>query len=178
MDDLNNVTSQRCSFSLLASHLLGRTKKWNASNTNAGGWDSSTMRTYLNSNVFNALPRQWRAMIKTVQVLASAGGTSATIKTSEDKLFLFSRAEVGFDVSAVPYTNEVDAGAEKKTFELFTDNNSRIKKTYNNTGSAGIWWLRSPDASNSTYFCNVYNNGNSSSNSASNGNSISFGFCI
>lgn len=158
--------------------LMNATRGMNSSNTNAGGWDSCAMRTHLNSNIFEALPRQWRAMIKTVEVLASAGGTSATINTSEDKLFLFSRAEVGFNATNVPYSNEVDADAEELTFSIFTDNNSRIKKTYNGTGSAGGWWLRSPDASSSTNFCFVGGNGLSYSHSAYGGNYISFGFCI
>lgn len=159
--------------------LMNTARAMNGSNTNAGGWDSSTMRTYLNERVFPALPRQWRVMIKPVEVLASAGGTSATIKTSEDKLFLFSRAEVGFDVSVVPYTNEVDVDAETKTFSLFTDNSSRIKKTYNNTGSAAGWWLRSPEASHTYTFCNVTNTGGSTYINANlDYYCISFGFCI
>ena len=158
--------------------LMNANYQMNSSNTNVGGWDSSKMRTYLNESVFPALPRQWRAMIKTVEVLASAGNTSATIKTSEDKLFLFSRAEVGFNTTAVPYSNEVDADAEEVTFSLFTDNNSRIRKTYNGTGSAGSWWLRSPEASNTTNFCLVHTNGYSTNSNANTNNGVSFGFCI
>jgi hypothetical protein len=138
------------------------------------------MRTYLNGTVFNALPLQWQSMIKSVDVKSSIGNTSATIDTTSDKLFLFSYAEVGFGTNEVPYKNEVDSGAEQVTFSLFTSNASRIKKTYNGEGGAQNWWLRSPNASNSTNFCNVYNNGSANNNYANAGNTygVAFGFCI
>ena len=136
------------------------------------------MRTWLNETIFAALPRQWQSMIKIVQVRSSIGETKADISTSNDRLFLLSRAEVGFNVSDVPYKDEVDPDAENVTFALFTDNNSRIKKTYNGTGSASNWWLRSPEASGSSSFANVNNNGNSNNNNASNSYGVAFGFCI
>ncbi|MBE6683479.1 MAG: hypothetical protein E7595_04915 [Ruminococcaceae bacterium] len=150
----------------------------NSSNTNVGGWATSKMRKYLNETVYPALPIQWQTMIKTVDVLSSEGNTSATITTSEDKLFLFSQAEVGFNTTAVPYSKEVDADAESVTFGIFTDNASRIKKTYNGEGTAAYWWLRSPSASSSTGFCGVGSNGGSYTNYANNSGGVAFGFCI
>ena len=148
------------------------------SNNNAGGWPGCATRTFLNEQVFPALPRQWQTMIRQVEVRSSEGGTSPDIVSSNDYLFLFSHAEVGFDTTAVPYCNEVDPDAEQVAFSLFTSNNSRIKKMYNGTGTAVNWWLRSPDPSNSTYYRYVYNYGGAYSNNASNGNYLSFGFCI
>ena len=158
--------------------IMNANRVMNSTNTNVGGWNSCAMRTYLNSNIFNALPIQWQSMIKAVDVLASEGNTSATILTSSDKLFLFSQAEVGFNKTEVPYKNEVDAGAEQVTFAVFTDNNSRIKKTYNGEGSAANWWLRSPYAPYSTGFCHVSYNGYSNSYYASGSYGVAFGFCI
>ena len=88
--------------------------------------------------------------------------------------------EVGFDTAAVPYKNEIDAEAEAMQFTLFTDNNSRIKKTFNGEGSAVYWWLRSADASSSTSFRIVYNGGGglASSNTATYTYSVCFGFCV
>ncbi|MFR0871821.1 MAG: DUF6273 domain-containing protein [Oscillospiraceae bacterium] len=42
--------------------------------------------------------------------------------------------------------------------------------------SANNWWERSPNASNTTNFCNVNSNGNANSNNASNSNGVAFGF--
>ena len=158
--------------------VMNANHRMNSSSINTGGWPPCEMRTWLNETIFAALPRQWQSMIKVVQVRSSAGNTSADIVTSNDKLFLLSRAEVGFNTDAVPYKNEVDPDAENVTFALFTDNNSRIKKTYNGEGSASWWWLRSPEASSSSAFANVTNGGGSTNNGASNANGVAFGFCI
>lgn len=158
--------------------LMNAYQQMNSSNTNVGGWPATKMRTYLNETVFNGLPQQWKSMIKPVTVLSSQGDTLPTIVWSDDKLFLFSQAEVGFNTSTVPYTNEIDPGAEEKTFSIFTDNNSRIKKTYNGTGTAHNWWLRSPYASYSTTFCNVYGYGGANSGTAGSTYGVAFGFCI
>lgn len=158
--------------------ILNSTRQMNSSNTNAGGWPASLMRQWLNTTMLNNLPTIWRTVIKPVKVLSSAGQTSPTIVTSIDKLFLFSQAEVGFDTSAVPYTNEVDAGADNKTFTLFTSNTSRIKKSYNGTGTAAYWWLRSPYAAYTTYFTNVNYNGIAYYYNASTSSGVAFGFCI
>jgi hypothetical protein len=158
--------------------IMNAVYQMNGDNTNVGGWPVSKMRTYLNDTVFKNLPQQWKTMIKTVKVLSSEGNTSANIVTSEDKLFLFSQAEVGFNTTDVPYKNEVDVDAETKTFAIFTDYNSRIKKYYNGEGTANYWWLRSPSASHTTTFCFVSTNGSSTNGNAGNSHGVAFGFCI
>lgn len=159
--------------------LLNTTYQMNSSNTNAGGWPATKMRTYLNQTVLYALPTVWRNVIKSVQVLSSAGETSPEIVTSIDKLFLFSNAEVGGSVTTVPYCNEVAEGADSVQLPIFTDNASRIKKHYNGTGSAAHWWLRSPNAASATHFSFVNNNGGVFSNNVATGTTgVAFGFCI
>jgi hypothetical protein len=110
--------------------------------------------------------------------MSSIGDTKADISTSEDKIFLLSQAELGWNTTEVPYKNEVDADAENVTFALFTDNNSRIKKTYNGEGTATTWWLRSPVASSSSHFCAVNGAGASTNNAAYAAWGGAFGFCI
>ena len=163
-------------------HMVGAMSalyKHRTSNTNVGGWEKSDIRTYINDTVFKNLPIHWQALIKTVQVKSSIGNMSADISTVEDKLFLLSIAEVNSgNASEVPYKNEIDSEAEAITFSVFTDNNSRIRKTFNGEGSAVTWWLRSPQSSSSTEFRFVISNGAPISYSASNSNSLSWGFCI
>ena len=166
-----------CVFGMLG--VMNASRQMNTTNTNVGGWDECAMRKWLNESVFNALPVKWQSMIKAVDVLTSIGNTSATIKASSDKLFLFSQAEVGFNTTSVPYSKEVDAEAEEVTFSIFTDNASRIKKRYNGEGEASYWWLRSPNSSGSTNFCIVSYGGISGSGTgANNANGVAFGFCI
>lgn len=45
-------------------------------------------------------------------------------------------------------------------------------------GSANNWWERSPNASNSTNFCNVNSNGNANYNNATNTNGLAPFGCI
>ena len=158
--------------------IMNATRQMNSSAINTGGWASSAMRTWLNDRLFTELPRQWQSMIKTVQVMSSIGQTKPDISTSEDKIFLLSQAEVGFNTGDVPYKNEVDADAENLTFALFTTNDSRIKKTYNGEGTATNWWLRSPLSSSSSNFCFVLNGGSSHNYTASYTYGVAFGFCI
>ena len=117
-------------------------------------------------------------MIAKVIVLSSQGNTSANIISSEDWLYLRSMAEVGFRTADNPYMYEVDSEAEDLKCSLFTDNNSRIKKYYNGTGSASDWWLRSPWSSNTTAFAIVNNNGIGNYNNADYSNGVSFGFSL
>lgn len=156
----------------------------NGSHTNAGGWAATEMRAYLNETVYPALPFHWQAMIKTVDILSTKGDMSAMITTSEDKIFLFSEAEVGFCVTEFPYSAEVDGEAENTTFPIFTDDTSRIRKRYNGEGGAGdYWWLRSPLPTSSLTFGCVgnggrRNTGGSNAGGAAWSNGVVFGFCI
>ena len=150
----------------------------NSTNTNVGGWDASNMNIWLNNTVFNALPLRWRRIIKSVQVLASAGDQSPKIKTSIDKLFLFSQAELGYGVNEVPYKNEVDPEAEQVTFPLYTNSTSKIKKTYNGEGTAQNYWLRSPYPGSSSQFVYINSNGGYTNGNAFNAYFVAFGFCV
>lgn len=158
--------------------LLNANRRMNSTNTNVGGWSATEMNTWLNGTMIKNLSIPWQLLIKEVQVLASEGNTSSVIKTSLCKLFLFSTTEI-FGNTAVPYCNEVDADAETAKFPIFTDTSSRIKKTYNGTGSAGVCWLRSATPSCSTGFDTIYSNGTLISNNGATGaNGVCFGFCI
>ncbi len=157
---------------------LTATRQMNTKNVNAGGFEATDMNTWLNGEMYEALPQAWKSMISEVEVLASKGDQSSTIVKSKCKLFLWSQAEVGFDTAAVPYKNEIDPDAEEKKLPIFTDNASRIKKTFNGEGNAVNWWLRSPDSGSSTNFRAVYSYGGAYSNFAANWNSVCFGFCV
>lgn len=158
--------------------VLNVTRQMNSTSTNAGGWPATALRKWLNETLYPTLPPFWRALIKKVTILSSVGETSSDIVSSEDYLYLMSHAEVGFDTSAIPYVNEVDADADNVAFACYTDNNSRIKKYYNGTGSAFTWWLRSPWSSSSSAFAVVGGNGNSYYVNASNSYGVAPGFSI
>ncbi len=168
--------------------VMAASRAMRASATNAGGYAGRTtstevtMATWLNSTVFNGLPLHWQAIIGDTSVPSSAGSRSSDIVYSTHKLFLRSYAEA-FGSTESPYKDEVEYdgtsdGADERQLRVYGSATLRIKKTYNNTGTAQYWWLRSPDSSSASNYRAVYSNGGANSNSATGAHYVSFGFTI
>lgn len=160
----------------MMKHLLDFSKAVNSTSTNKGGWGASALRTWLNSKIYPAIPDQWRYIMEKVSVKSNNGGSAgenAEITSTDDYLWIPCQYDM-FGTTNAPYTLETDG----ERFNLFTDNNSRIKKFNNGNGSANLWWLRSPGASNSANFYHVDGNGISGSYAASGSFGVCFGFCI
>jgi hypothetical protein len=145
--------------------------------SNVGGWRDTHMRSQLKT-VYSELPRKWKAMIRTVTVRSSEGGTSAEIISSEDELFLLSAAEVGFSAAQTPYLQEIDPDAEDVTFPVFTNNDSRLKRRYNGGGEVVGWWLRSPKSDSSQNFYIPRDDGAENWGSSHYTNGISWACCM
>ena len=158
--------------------LLNAGRRMNPTDTNSGGYPATERVTWENTTFLRCFSLPWQQLFKSVEVLSSRGATSDVIVSATCKLFSFSTAEVGINASTVPYVNEVDAGAETVTFPIFTDNNSRIAKHYNGTGSAGNYFLRSPTPSRSDYFDGCNYSGNYSYYFASDANCVRCGFTL
>lgn len=149
----------------------------NSSNTNAGGWDESVMRTSTMATLLAQLPSDLQNVIKYVDKKATAGSQSTAITTSSDKLFLFARAEI-YTLSTAGY---VDEGEQYEYWSTIKDGSTaadRIKYLSNGDGSAYPWWLRSPSASYSTNFSYIASTGAVSIGYAGSSYGVSFGFCI
>ena len=158
--------------------VLGIRQQMNKTATNKGGWDKSALREWMNKTLYPMLPPQWRNFIALSDTLASAGNQSTTITTSQDHLRIPSICEVGAELTAVPYKNEVSTEAEEVTFSCYTDNNSRKKCIYNGTGSAWEYWLRSADAGGAVSFRYVYSYGTITSYDATGGYGVCVGFSV
>ena len=160
---------------VLLKELLEETHKQNETATNVGGWAATGIRSWLNTRVFNALPIEVQQLILTVYVQSSSGDKSSDMvdPPAEDKIWIPSCKEMGFNVSTAPYSNESDA-----TFTVFTNDASRIKKLNFGSGAASVWWLRSPHTGNSNVFYYVTASGSSGSNGASSACGVAFGFCF
>ena len=144
------------------------TKQMNSSNTNSGGWQNSAMRTTHLPAILNLMPAEVKAAIRDVQKKSSAGNQSSSIQTTNDKLFLLSEIEI-FGSTTYSFAGE------GKQYDYYKAGNSKVK---NLSGSAHIWWERSPCSSNSTNFCRVNSSGNASANGASASYGVAFGFCF
>lgn len=142
----------------------------NTTNTNAGGWKSSAMRTTNINNIVNVMPADMKAIVKPVNKLTSKGNKSNEIETTSDSYWLFSEVEI-FGAA----TNSV--AGEGKQYHIFTDSASRIK-TLGMNGASTYWWERSPLKGSTTGFCTVGTSGSPSSSSSANVSSgVCLGFC-
>jgi hypothetical protein len=146
----------------------GKYKNMNSSNTNSGGWTSCAMRSTHLPAILALMPTEVQNGIREVNKLTSAGSQSPNINTTADKLFLLSEIEI---FGSVRYS-ESGEGAQ---YDYYKAGNSTVKQR---NGSADTWWGRSPFGGNSTYFCDVYDNGNVGRNSASNARGVAFAFCF
>lgn len=158
-------------------NLLATRYRMNSSNTNAGGWNNSEMRTTTMQTLLGQLPSDLQAVIKSVDKKAASGSESTAITTSSDKLFLFSEVEIDGTTSS-GYASEGEQYEYWKTVKDGKTSADRIKNLSNGGGSASSWWLRSPNVSNSTNFWFISSTGTVYSYGATNTYCVSFGFCI
>lgn len=148
---LTENTSKRCSFSLLASHLLGKTKKWNPSNTNTGGWANSALNKSLNTRLYNAMPTQIKSLLKQVIVYSSVGNQSSELSSSDCYITIPALVEVDPTQTSEPYNSE-------GTSISYMNTNSSRKRAFDG-GDYGEYWLRSPNVNYANYIWRVDTNG-------------------
>ena len=140
----------------------------NSTNTNAGGWKNSAMRTSTMATLLGQLPTALKNAIKAVNKVSSVGNNSSGLETTSDKLFLLSEIEI-FG------TTKYSFAGEGTQYEYYAAGNSTVK---NVSGSANSWWERSPLSGDTTGFCRVGGDGDAYSGSASASRGVSFGFCV
>ena len=148
---LTENTSKRCSFSLLASHLLGKAKKWNPSNTNDGGWANSALNKSLNTRLYNAMPTQIKSLLKQVIVYSSVGNQSSELSSSDCYITIPALVEVDPTRTSEPYNSE-------GTSISYMNTNSSRKRAFDG-GDYDEYWLRSPNVDYANYIWRVDANG-------------------
>ena len=130
---------------------------------NIGGWPASELYTYVQNDIYNALPSELKNGIIDTYVVSGHGKNDSANFTSTDKLYLLSTKEVwgkegtsyviNYDTTDA-YTRQLDYYKEKG---VTTSNFSGAKKQYN--GSNSSWWLRAAEGTNGNYFYTVYASG-------------------
>ena len=149
-------------------------------NGNIGGWSASEMRTYVNSDIYNALPEQLKNGITSTVVVSGHGSTSGeTNFTSIDKLYLLDAKEVDGESFTSSFNTAKDSERQLDYYssQNVTANNysGAIKR---NSVSDAVWWLRSAHASYHHYFYIVTNTGRWYTNIPSDANGVSPAFRI
>ena len=130
---------------------------------NVDGWPASSMYTFVNNDIYNALPSDLRNGIIDTVTVSGHGSTSGEENfTSTDKLYLLSTAEVWVQGSSNTISNDTARDVTRqldyyKNLGVTTNNYSgAIKKSGTN---ASIWWLRAATSTNTGGFLNVSTDG-------------------
>ena len=144
------------------------TKQMNSGNTNSGGWTSCAMRSTHLPAILALMLMEVQNGIREVNKLTFAGGKSATINTTADKLFLLSEVEIFGSTS-------YSVAGEGTQYNYYKAGNSRVKKL---SGRERDWWERSRHGSSSTNFCYVSSSGNANNDNAPLSYGVAFGFCF
>lgn len=124
--------------------------KMNTGYTNKNGWKSTIMRTYVNTDIYNALPTELREAIVDTYVVSGYGRNETNNIITTDKLYLLSTREVWgtegsvkiTDDSAIEETRQLDYYKEQG---VTTDNYEAAQKVRN-------WWLRSAVSTYQTFY--------------------------
>ena len=193
-----------CGFVLEFADII-TTHKMNDTNTNVGGWPATSMRTFVNNDIYNAIPSEIKNAIIDTTVVSGHGSRDDDNFTSTDKLYLLSTAEVWADaVSSSNGINGIDekfsilplAVPEVDTCGVECDNARNVTRQldyYKNLGttptnysgaikkngtSADNWWLRAAKSTVTSSFYRVSSSGHYSQNIADTTNGVSPAFRI
>ena len=125
--------------------------KMNDTDTNVGGWPATSMRTFVNNDIYNAIPDEIKKVIIDTTTMSGHGSTTKeTNFISTDKLYFLSGKEIYSDFNseydtAKTLTRQLDYYANNG---ITTSNSAGTIKKYQTT--AKCWWLRT--ASSTTNF--------------------------
>ena len=147
-----------CGFVLEFADII-TTHVMNSTETNAGGWPASEMRTYLNNDVYSALPTDLQSAIIDTKVVSGHGRNDSANFTSTDKLYLLSTAEVwaqgiGNDTGR-NNTRQLDYYLAQG---VTTSNYSGAIKQRNGSNN-WWWWLRTAHSHYGNIFYSVSSDG-------------------
>ena len=144
--------------------------KINDTDTNVGGWPASGMRTFVNNDIYNAIPSEIKNAIIDTTVVSGHGSTSGeTNFTSTDKLYLLSTAEVWAQGSSntIEYDTARDVTRQLDYYKNLGTSTSNYSGAIKKNGTSGsYWWLRAAYSSNTSNFLYVSTGGDWNSYSA------------
>lgn len=139
-----NFSQTACGFVLefkdvITSHMM------NSTNTNAGGWEKSQMRQFINTDIYNSLPIELKWAIKDTKVVSGHSNLDESNFITFDKLYLLSPKEVyginSIYVADALQTNQLDYYQYNG---VNIENYSNAIKRIFNSQSTRAWWLRTP----------------------------------
>lgn len=162
--------------------------------TNTGGWASTTMRnTILGSNVdfpnlapsnslLSIFPSDLKQVMKNcIKYTDNNGGNTLSVQSvtpTEEWLWLLSVYEIEGELGTTVFNNS--EAVVQKQYQYYKDGNSTIKFRQS-INSIGYWWVRSPTAKNlypSHDYCLISASGGLVSGPASTSRMVAPAFCV
>ena len=139
---------------------VASTHSMNSDSINAGGWNASGMRTYLNGDFLNnELESDLKAVLtRAFGIKAMNGGnqTGVELVTSYDYVFLPSAVEIWGENGQATQA-EMDALSE---YGLYAANAQSFRVKYNpSSGSVTYWWTRTAAAARNNMFMCIKGDG-------------------
>ena len=150
-----------CGFVLEFADII-TTHKMNNSNPNKGGWPVTRMRTFVNNDIYNAIPSELRNVIIDTTVVSGHGRNDTENFTSTDKLYLLSPAEIWAQGTSntVNYDTARDVTRQLDYYKNLGTSTSNYSGAIKKNGTdADFWWLRSAHSDYGNAFFNVRSNG-------------------
>ena len=139
----DNFSQTACGFVIEFEDIIIK-KKMNEERINNNGWCASNLRTFINNDIYNALPADLKNVITETKVISGyLDGETALTCSTNDKLYLLSSKELNGTLPTFGSSgNYVEYGVNVlNTRQLdYYKSNTKIKKL---DGSAGNWWVRS-----------------------------------
>ena len=137
---------------------------------NKDGYPVTSLRSYLNNEIYNSLPSELRDGIINTTVISSYGSEDNKNFISTDKIYLLSSAEVWKQEASNMINNDSAREVTRQLdyynkFNVSSNNYGYAKKT--NKNGMPYWWLRSANSDYNDIFYVVSINGEWSSQSAS-----------
>ena len=135
------------------------THKMNDTNINKGGWPVTSMRTFVNNDIYNSLPNEIKNAIIDTTTVSGHGNTNYNNFTSTDKLYLLAPKEIYTNFSnSWDSAKDLTRTLDYYTAQGVTTNNysGAIKK--NGTSASG-WWFRAANSFTPGNFLRVTSNG-------------------
>ena len=171
-----NTSADTAGITFITKDLLYQTYLMNTTDTNVGGFPDSALYDTLSTTIWNAIPAEWRNIIKTIYKRYGTGNGTSKGEWFGSKIWVPLEYEMFGTTKYSPATEHSTGNARK--YPIFTNNNSRIKKMNNGAGGANYYWEASPYASNAAGFCGVGSDGAAGISTAGDTVGVCFGFCI
>ena len=137
---------------IITTHKMNDNLDSNGAAINIGGWPASSMHTFVNNDIYNAIPSEIKNAIIDTTAVSGHGKSDTKNFTSTDKLYLLAPREIWSD-----FSQEFDTAKDlTRTLDYYTAQgvttssySGAIKK---NGSSAANWWHRSAYSNYSNYF--------------------------